>query len=95
MGTATTNDHFNRLFRLTDSIFFCFDGDDAGLKAAWRALENSLIHLRDGRQIKFVFLPDGEDPDSYIKNNGTSKFEEQLDSGKDLSDFLIDKEHTQ
>ena len=91
MGTATTNDHFNRLFRLTDSIFFCFDGDDAGLKAAWRALENSLIHLRDGRQIKFVFLPDGEDPDSYIKNNGTSKFEEQLDSGKDLSDFLIDK----
>ena len=91
MGTATTNDHFNRLFRLTDSIFFCFDGDDAGLKAAWRALENSLIHLRDGRQIKFVFLPDGEDPDSYIKNNGTSKFEERLDSGKDLSDFLIDK----
>ena len=91
MGTATTNDHFNRLFRLTDSIFFCFDGDDAGLKAAWRALENSLIHLRDGRQIKFVFLPDGEDPDSYIKNNGTNKFEEQLDSGKDLSDFLIDK----
>ena len=91
MGTATTNDHFNRLFRLTDSIFFCFDGDDAGLKAAWRALENSLIHLRDGRQIKFVFLPDGEDPDSYIANNGTSKFEKQLDSGKDLSDFLIDK----
>ena len=91
MGTATTNDHFNRLFRLTDSIFFCFDGDDAGLKAAWRALENSLIHLRDGRQIKFVFLPDGEDPDSYIKNNGTSKFEDRLDSGKDLSDFLIDK----
>lgn len=91
MGTATTNDHFNRLFRLTDSIFFCFDGDDAGLKAAWRALENSLIHLRDGRQIKFVFLPDGDDPDSYIANNGTSKFEKQLDSGKDLSDFLIDK----
>jgi len=91
MGTATTNDHFNRLFRLTDSIFFCFDGDDAGLKAAWRALENSLIHLRDGRQVKFVFLPDGDDPDSYIANNGTSKFEKQLDSGKDLSDFLIDK----
>ena len=91
MGTATTNDHFNRLFRLTDSIFFCFDGDDAGLKAAWRALENSLIHLRDGRQIKFVFLPDGDDPDSYIANNGTSKFEKQLDSGMDLSDFLIDK----
>ena len=74
MGTATTDDHFNRLFSLSDSICFCFDGDHAGYLAAWRALENSLPHLKDGRQIKFVFLPEGEDPDSYIRNNSTSNF---------------------
>jgi len=91
MGTATTVDHFTRLFRLTDFICFCFDGDQAGLDAAWRALENALPHIREGRQIKFVFLPNGEDPDSYIRNNSAANFEKELTAGTDLSDFLIEK----
>ena len=91
MGTATTADHFTRLFRLTDFICFCFDGDQAGVDAAWRALKNALPHIREGRQIKFVFLPNGEDPDSYIRNNSAADFEKQLKAGADLSDFLIDK----
>ena len=91
MGTATTDDHFNRLFRLTDYIYFCFDGDQAGLNAAWRALENALPHIREGRQIKFVFLPKNDDPDTFIKKNSAAIFEKELDNGKDLSDFLIEK----
>ena len=91
MGTATTDDHFNRLFRLTDYIYFCFDGDQAGLDAAWRALNNALKHIREGRQIKFVFLPENDDPDTFIKKNSAAIFEKELDNGKDLSDFLIDK----
>jgi DNA primase len=91
MGTATTDDHFNRLFRLTDYIYFCFDGDQAGLDAAWRALENALPHIREGRQIKFVFLPKNDDPDTFIKKNSAAIFEKELDNGKDLSDFLIEK----
>ncbi len=91
MGTATTDDHFTRLFRLSDTICFCFDGDQAGYLAAWRALENSLSHLKDGRQIKFVFLPDGEDPDSYIRKKSTGNFEKLLNNGKDLSDFMIQR----
>jgi|TARA_B110000438_G_scaffold43317_1_gene43230 DNA primase len=91
MGTATTDDHFNRLFRLTDYIYFCFDGDQAGLDAAWRALNNALKHIREGRQIKFVFLPENDDPDTFIKKNSASIFEKELNNGKDLSDFLIEK----
>ena len=91
MGTATTDDHFTRLFRLSDTICFCFDGDQAGYLAAWRALENSLSHLKDGRQIKFVFLPDGEDPDSYIRKNSTGNFEKLLNNGTDLSDFMMQR----
>ncbi len=91
MGTATTDDHFNRLFRLTDYIYFCFDGDQAGLDAAWRALKNALPHVREGRQIKFVFLPEKDDPDTYVKKNSATAFEKELDDGLDLSDFLIEK----
>ena len=91
MGTATTDDHFNRLFRLTAYISLCFDGDQAGLDAAWRALNNALKHIREGRQIKFVFLPENDDPDTFIKKNSAAIFEKELDNGKDLSDFLIDK----
>tara|TARA_B100000459_G_C8586561_1_gene205837 strand:- start:912 stop:1796 length:885 start_codon:yes stop_codon:yes gene_type:complete len=76
---------------LSDTICFCFDGDQAGYLAAWRALENSLSHLKDGRQIKFAFLPDGEDPDSYIRKNSTGNFEKLVSNGKDLSDFLIQR----
>ena len=91
MGTATTEDHYNRLFRLTDYIYFCFDGDQAGLDAAWRALKNALPHVREGRQIKFVFLPENDDPDTYVKKNSAAAFEKKLDHGLDLSDFLIKK----
>ena len=89
LGTATTDDHLNRLFRLTENVFFCFDGDKAGKKAAWRALETALPHIREGRQVRFAFLPQGHDPDSYVNENGSNAFEEVLESGMALSDFLI------
>ena len=89
LGTATTNEHLNRLFRLTDNVTFSFDGDRAGRKAAWRALENALPEVREGRQIRFVFLPDGHDPDSYVNEFGASVFVEQVDNGQALSEFLI------
>ena len=89
LGTATTADHLNRLFRITDNVVFCFDGDRAGRKAAWRALENALPQIREGRQIRFVFLPDGHDPDSYVNEFGSEAFEKAVDDGVALSDFLI------
>lgn len=89
LGTATTAEHLNRLFRLTDDVSFCFDGDRAGRQAAWRALENALPLIREGRQIHFVFLPDGHDPDSYVNAQGTDAFLELLDTGTALSDYLI------
>jgi DNA primase len=91
LGTATTNEHLNRLFRLTEDVYFAFDGDRAGKKAAWRALENALPQIREGRQIRFVFLPDGQDPDSYVNENGANAFVELLNAGLPLSQFLIDK----
>ncbi len=89
LGTATTAEHLNRLFRLTENVYFAFDGDRAGKKAAWRALENALPQIREGRQIRFVFLPDGHDPDSYVNENGSQAFVELLDAGLPLSEFLI------
>jgi DNA primase len=91
LGTATSNDHLTRLFRLTEQVFFCFDGDSAGQAAAWRALETSLPQIREGRQIYFVFLPENQDPDSFVRNNGTKEFEEILDTSVPLSDFLIEE----
>ena len=91
LGTATTDEHLNRLFRLCDEVIFCFDGDRAGRAAAWRALENALPQVRDGRQIRFVFLPDGQDPDSFVRSEGASGFEKQLDQAVALSDFLLDE----
>ncbi len=89
LGTATTADHLNRLFRLTENVAFCFDGDSAGRKAAWRALETALPHIREGRQVRFVFLPDGHDPDSFVNERGADAFVAALDAGVALSDFLI------
>ncbi len=89
LGTATTEEHLNRLFRLTDNVYFSFDGDRAGRQAAWRALETGLPHMREGRQIRFVFLPEGEDPDSFVQQHGTAAFEKALDNGLSLADFLI------
>jgi DNA primase len=91
LGTATTGDHLNVLFRLTDNVFFCFDGDRAGKAAAWRALENTLPQIREGRQVRFVFLPEGHDPDSYVNEFGSDAFEKSLDQGMALSDFLINE----
>ncbi len=95
LGTATTADHLNRLFRLTDDICFCFDGDRAGKQAAWRALETALPHIREGRQIRFVFLPEGHDPDSFVNENGSDAFIDALEHGVALSDFLIGELSTQ
>src|SRR5690606_24296477 len=70
LGTATTPEHLDRIFRTTREVVFCFDGDKAGRRAAWRALENALGAVRDGRQIRFLFLPEGEDPDSLVRKDG-------------------------
>ena len=89
LGTATTSEHLNRLFRLTENAYFAFDGDRAGKKAAWRALENALPQVREGRQIRFVFLPEGQDPDSFVNANGADSFVKLMDAGMPLSEFLI------
>ena len=74
LGTATSEEHLKRIFRLVPSVLFCFDGDAAGRKAAWRALESALPTLQDGRRARFLFLPDGEDPDSLVRKEGTEAF---------------------
>ncbi|MDH5502015.1 MAG: DNA primase [Gammaproteobacteria bacterium] len=89
LGTATTEEHLNRLFRLSENAYFAFDGDRAGKKAAWRALENALPQVREGRQIRFVFLPEGQDPDSFVNEHGADAFVKLMDSGLPLSEFLI------
>lgn len=89
LGTSTTGDHLQVLFRQTSTVVCCYDGDRAGREAAWRAMENALPYLSDGRQLKFMFLPDGEDPDSYIRENGKQAFEEQVTQAMSLSDFMF------
>lgn len=89
LGTATTSFHIQKLLRQTDNIIFCFDGDKAGKKAAWRALENSLPLLADGKYLSFLFLPEGADPDSYINQFGKASFEQQLKHTLPLSEFLF------
>ena len=74
LGTATTGDQAELLFRAADEVIFCFDGDRAGRKAAWRALEATLPRLREGRQARFLFLPEGEDPDSMVRKQGAEAF---------------------
>ncbi|MBT8087669.1 MAG: DNA primase, partial [Gammaproteobacteria bacterium] len=91
LGTATTGDHLNRLFRLTEDVCFAFDGDRAGRAAGWRALENALPLIREGRQIRFVFLPEGADPDSYVNEHGADAFVDLLANGTPLSTFLIEE----
>ena len=91
LGTATTPIHVQKLLRQSDEVVFCFDGDAAGRRAAWRALENSLAQLADGKQVRFLFLPDGEDPDTYVRKHGKAAFEELLVKADPLSRFLIDE----
>ena len=89
LGTATTDEHLKRLFRVTEEVIFCFDGDRAGRQAAWRALETALPEARDGHQMRFAFLPDGEDPDSLVSKGGSKALEAELDKAVSLSEFLI------
>ncbi len=89
LGTATTQEHLNKIFRLTGELVFCFDGDGAGLKAAWRALENALPLARDGRELRFMFLPQGHDPDTLVAAEGASAFEERLKEALPLSEYLV------
>ncbi|AOF52803.1 DNA primase [Rodentibacter caecimuris] len=89
LGTSTTSEQIQLLFRSTEQVICCYDGDRAGRDAAWRALENALPYLEDGRQIKFIFLPDGEDPDTYVRQYGKAKFEEYIESAQSLTEFLF------
>jgi DNA primase len=89
LGTATTPYHVQKLLRLTEHIVFCFDGDKAGRGAAWRALENALPYLRDGKRISFLFLPAEHDPDSYIREFGREAFEQRIQEAMPLSVYLL------
>jgi len=89
LGTATTPFHVQKLLRLSEQVVFCFDGDKAGIKAAWRALENALPQLQDGKRIGFLFLPEAHDPDTYIREFGTEAFEQELDNSLPLSGYLL------
>ena len=90
LGTATTPDHAELLFRNAPDVFFCFDGDRAGRGAAWKAVESILPRMRDGRQAYFLFLPEGEDPDSIVRREGTAGFEARLQAATPLSQFFFD-----
>jgi DNA primase len=89
LGTATTPEHFKRIFRLVSEVVFAFDGDRAGRAAAWRALQHALPEAREGREIRFLFLPEGEDPDSLVGAEGREAFEGRLDSTLPLSEYLV------
>jgi DNA primase len=89
LGTSTTAEHLRRAFRLVSEIVFCFDGDRAGRAAAWRALQQVLPEAREGREIRFLFLPEGEDPDSLVGSEGSESFESRLDTALPLSEYLV------
>lgn len=90
LGTATTTDQIQKTFRTTHEIVFCYDGDNAGKKAAWRALENTLEVIRDGMVARFLFLPEKEDPDTMVRKEGREAFEDRIKAAKPLSDFLFE-----
>ena len=91
LGTATSDRHMQRLFRQTPEVVFCFDGDEAGRSAAWRALETTLPQMEDGRQVRFLFLPEGADPDDYVRQHGREAFEQAVAKATPLEDFFFDK----
>ncbi|WP_106477437.1 DNA primase [Phytohalomonas tamaricis] len=91
LGTATTEDHLRRLFRLVGEVVFCFDGDNAGRQAARRALNTVLPLMIDGRQARFLFLPEGEDPDSLVRREGQEGFERRVVCASPLSEFLFEQ----
>lgn len=89
LGTATTEEHIQALAKVTPQIVFCFDGDAAGLRAGWRALERALPALRDGFELRFLFLPQGEDPDTLIRKEGAAAFSQRVDAAQSLSQYLL------
>lgn len=90
LGTATTAEHLRRAFKLVNEVVFCFDGDRAGRGAAWRALQHVLPEAREGREVRFLFLPEGEDPDSLVGREGRAAFETRLGTAQPLSEYLIE-----
>ncbi|MCR8922328.1 DNA primase [Dasania sp. GY-MA-18] len=90
LGTATSTDHLKRIFRQCPEVVFCFDGDEAGRKAATRALESALPVMEDGRQAKFLFLPQGEDPDSLVRKVGSNEFKRLIDKAAPLENYLFE-----
>jgi DNA primase len=91
LGTATTAEHLERLFRACDRLVFCFDGDHAGREAAWKALNVALPTAGEGREIRFLFLPEGEDPDTLVRRIGAPAFEQLLDSARPLSEVFFER----
>jgi len=91
LGTATSATHVQKLLRQTDEVVFCFDGDAAGRKAAWHALEVSLPYLADNKSVRFLFLPPEHDPDSFVREHGKAVFEKELDGAQPLSGFLLEE----
>ena len=91
LGTATTPDHAELLFRNAPDVYFCFDGDAAGRRAGWRAVESILPRMKDGRQAFFLFLPDGEDPDTIVRKEGPEGFDARLAQATPLSQFFFDE----
>ena len=90
LGTATSEEHMKRLFRVVPSVLFCFDGDQAGRNAAWRALEATLPCLQDGRRARFLFLPEGEDPDTLVRSEGTDAFKARINQhAQPLADYFF------
>jgi DNA primase len=90
LGTAATDAHLEQLFRTSEDVVFCFDGDEAGRRAAWRALETTLPAMHDGRQAFFMFLADGQDPDSLVRDRGAAEFATAVDAAASLGTFLFD-----
>jgi len=95
LGTATTPDHLERLFRYTPEVVFCFDGDRAGREAAWRALETALSALEPGRQVSFLFLPEGEDPDTMVRKEGADNFALRVRQAQSLPEYLEEELRSQ
>uniref|UniRef100_UPI003563974C DNA primase n=1 Tax=Amphritea sp. TaxID=1872502 RepID=UPI003563974C len=89
LGTATTAQHLERLLKMVPEVIFCFDGDEAGRKAAKRALDTTMPVITDGKQARFLFLPEGEDPDSLVRQEGCEAFEQRLNESLPLSDFFF------
>jgi len=89
LGTATTAFHIKKLMRYTQEIIFCFDADDAGRNAAWRAMNNALASVTDTIQLKFLFLPDGHDPDSFVRQNSSKDFELLAEHATPLTEYII------